>query len=101
LNARAKKRLRLAAFALALLVVGWLGSASFVAWKLTHRRFARGPETAPEDLRAIVHDVRLATGDHEDLGAWWIEGAPQKPVVILFHGLGGCRTVLASRIRML
>jgi alpha-beta hydrolase superfamily lysophospholipase len=89
----------LAAITLALLVVGWLGSSSFVAWKLTHRFRPPTPEHLPAGSRAT--EVRFATSDQEDLGAWWFDGAPGKPVVVLLHGLGGCRSVLLSRVARL
>jgi alpha-beta hydrolase superfamily lysophospholipase len=84
---------------LALLVVGWLGSSTFVAWILTHRIRPHAKEHLPEGSRA--KELRLATSDDEDLGAWWFDGAPGKPVVVLLHGMGGCRSVLLTRVRML
>lgn len=99
MSARAKKRLRIALAVLAVLVAGWLGSACAVAWLLTHRFHARAAETIPAGSNAS--EVRLRTSDHEDLGAWWFDGAPDKPVVVLMHGLGGCRSVLMTRVRIL
>jgi alpha-beta hydrolase superfamily lysophospholipase len=98
---RAKKRVRLAALALALIVVAWLGSSAFVASRLTHRRHPRAPESVPADLRASTQELRLTTSDHEDIGAWFVEGRAEEPIVVLLHGLGGSRSALVSRMRLL
>jgi alpha-beta hydrolase superfamily lysophospholipase len=92
---------RLIASAFALLLVAWLGSSAYVARRLTHRAHPRAPELAPADLRAVVTEVRLATSDNEDLGAWWIDGAAEQPVIVLLHGLGRSRTELSPRMRIL
>lgn len=94
-------RKRILAIAFALLVVGWLGSSSIVAWFLTHRLHAHAVEFVPTDLQARVRAVRLTTSDGEDIGAWIVAGDVAKPIVILLHGLGGNRSSLSSKLRVL
>ncbi|MSR62129.1 MAG: alpha/beta fold hydrolase [Planctomycetes bacterium] len=77
----------------ALVALGWLASGAFTAWKLTDRPNPLRAERQPTWLRA--EDVRLKTRDGEELGAWFDPGAPGKPVVLFFHGMGGSRSSLA------
>jgi len=77
----------------ALAFVGWLGSSAFAAWKLTNRPNPLRAEPQPSWLHA--EDVRLKTRDGEELGAWFDAGAPGKPVVLFFHGMGGSRSSMA------
>jgi pimeloyl-ACP methyl ester carboxylesterase len=94
-------RKRILAIAFALLVVGWLSSSSVVAWVLTHRVHPRAAEFVPADLQTRVREVRLTTSDGEDIGAWIVAGEVAKPMVILLHGLGGNRTMLLPKLRLL
>ena len=101
MNARAKRRVRLFALALSLLLALWLGSSSIVAWRLTHRRHPPYPERVPDDLLASTQALRLTTSDNQDIGAWFVPGHPGEPIVLLLHGLGGDRTALLTRLRIL
>jgi uncharacterized protein len=92
---------RIACVGIALLVVGWLGSASIVARVLTHRRHARAAEVVPADLADRIRCARLFTIDGEDIGAWFVAGDAAKPIVILLHGMGGDRTTLLPKLRVL
>jgi len=85
----------------ALVLLGWLASSAFAAWKLTNRPKPPRAEPQPTWLRA--EDVRLKTRDGEELGAWFDAGAPGKPVVLFFHGMSGSRSSMslsAQRVSM-
>lgn len=74
-------------------LVGWLGTSAMAAWSLTARPDPRHEERMPSWLRAS--EVRLATRDGEQIGAWFHPGAPERAVVIFLHGMGGSRASLA------
>jgi alpha-beta hydrolase superfamily lysophospholipase len=82
---------RRAALVALALVLAWLGSAFVVTWKLTHRSSARRPEPAPVIEWAQLHELRLATADGEELGAWWIETHEPRAAALLLHGNDGAR----------
>lgn len=87
--------------AVLLLVVGWLAASSVVAYVATHRLRARADELVPNDLASSTRTVRIATRDGEDLGAWWIAGRRERPVVVVLHGLGGGRSAVVHKARLL
>jgi uncharacterized protein len=71
----------------AVVVVGWVGSSGLVAWGFLGRRHGEHAPVPPEKWT----DLRLHTTDGESLGAWQIQGDPDKPLVIVLHGHGGSR----------
>ncbi len=38
-----------------------------------------------------IESFRITTEDREELGAWFIDGSPQEPLILLLHGNGGRR----------
>ncbi len=70
----------------------WLLSSYAVAYRFTRRLHAIHPEPVPTILWGTIESFRLLTSDAEDLGAWYIEGKPSEPVLLLLHGHGGSRT---------
>lgn len=71
----------------------WLLGSYAVAYRLTRRASPLSPEQIPAALSGQVEAIRLTTLDHQNIGAWFLRGDPQKPVVILLHGNGGRRSV--------
>ena len=84
----------------ALLVLGWLASGALASWFLVSRRSSDAREVPPSwasDGRSVsrFEEVRLATRDGEELGAWFV--APggdvrRRGTVIFLHGNSGRRT---------
>jgi pimeloyl-ACP methyl ester carboxylesterase len=100
--ARRAPRILLAAAGAALLL--WILSSAIVAWKLTHR--ARPPYAEPLPAWAAsaaesVEEVRLATRDGEQLGAWFASSSSPDVSVLLLHGNGGSRSAEANLLREL
>jgi uncharacterized protein len=83
------------------LVLVWLGSAFAVTWKLTHRTAARHSEHAPLIEWGALRELRLATSDGEDLGAWWIEAHEPRAAALLLHGNEGARGDSLATARIL
>ncbi len=77
---------------LTLALVAWLGLSFLVARAQTRRGRAPYPEPVPKLPWGKAEGLRLATADGEDLGAWFIEGHPDRPAVLLMHGWGGNRS---------
>ena len=75
-----------------LLLAVWLGSSALVADQLTRRARSTYAEPAPELASGTLDSFRLTTTDGQELGAWFIPGRPERPVVLLVHGNGGDRT---------
>src|SRR5688572_746872 len=89
-RARAKWRRRLLiSFTVAILF--WLTASFLIAYKLTHRLSARSaPPPPPTDVP--VETISLKTSDGEQLGAWLAKGKPDRPAVLLIHGMTGNRS---------
>ena len=83
-------RRRLVLLAAVVLLLFWLGSSAVVARMLT-RRFASYPEPPPRIAWAKVESQRLTTSDNQQIGAWLVRGDPQKPCVLLLHGIYALR----------
>ena len=76
----------------AVIAVGlWLLASFAGVYWLTRRPHAVFAEPVPEISWAKVQAFRLATEDGEELGAWFIDGRADQPVVLLLHGYRGCR----------
>jgi alpha-beta hydrolase superfamily lysophospholipase len=83
-----------------LVLFGWLGASAFAAWRLVARPAPRRAYEAPPTGFA-VEELRLATRDGEDLGAWFQTPEPGRAAVVLLHGMGGSRSALAPHARRL
>jgi len=84
-----------------LAVALWLGLSWSVAHELTRRSKPRCFEPIPELTGVCIEELRLTTCDGEDLGAWWIEGDAQRPVILLLHGNGGARASMLPQAQWL
>ena len=69
----------------------WLFASWLVADLMTRRAQPARPEPAPAVAWGTVRDVRLATADGQELGAWFVAGRADRPPVLLLHGNGGSR----------
>ena len=86
-----RRLLRLAAWCVALAVLGWFVSSGVFVWWMTHGHF-RSREIPPEQAGLPVEALRLPTRDGETLGAWLLRGRrADAPAVIILHGIGGSR----------
>jgi alpha-beta hydrolase superfamily lysophospholipase len=72
----------------ALLVGLWLLASLLVGYRLTRRASPVYPEMPPRLAWGTIEAVRLRTDDGEDLGAWYIDGQADRPLVLLLHGNG-------------
>ena len=84
-------RKRLVVYGIWLLAL-WLLSSFVVAYALTRRRGPQSDEPLVEVAWGTLQDVRVSTADGENLGAWWLAGKDDQPIVILLHGLGARRS---------
>jgi alpha-beta hydrolase superfamily lysophospholipase len=87
-----KSRLKRTAIVLAVGFAVWLACSFAVAYRYLGRAAVVFPEPTPAVAWGNFEDVRLTTSDGEQIGAWFIPGGAEKPVVLLLHGNGGCRT---------
>lgn len=74
-----------------LLVALWLGASYGVVYKFTRRARPMFDEAPPSAMADAIEPLRLTTTDGEQLGAWFIAGKPDRPVVLILHGNGGSR----------
>lgn len=91
---------RLTALVALILFLVWLASAFVVTWKLTHRTAPRHPEHTPVIEWGALRELRVATADGEDLGAWWIEAREPRAAALLLHGNDGARGDSLSAARV-
>jgi alpha-beta hydrolase superfamily lysophospholipase len=82
-------------------LVAWLLVSSAVASRLTRRARARYEEPAPRAAWGRIEDHRLRTSDGQDIGAWFVEGKPEAPSVLLLHGNKGGRASSLTRAAFL
>ena len=77
---------------ISILAVGlWLAASYAGVYWLTRRPHAVFSEPVPEISWGKPLAFRLATGNGEELGAWFIDGRADQPLVLLLHGHRGCR----------
>ena len=96
-----RRRIRRWIVFLAVAPVIWLLVSSAVAYRLTHRRWPRFDEPAPQITWGRIEAERLKTSDGEELGAWFVDGRDHAPSVLLLHGSNGNRGHTLSRARFL
>jgi len=72
-------------------------AAAVVVYRLTHRTSARLASEAPPAIEGL-ESHRIRTADGEVLGAWFVPGTLERPVVLLLHGNGGSRAMLAPAL---
>jgi alpha-beta hydrolase superfamily lysophospholipase len=65
--------------------------STIVAFRLTRRPRARFNEPGPRVAWATIEEHRLRAVDGEEIGAWYVEGKPELPTVLLLHGNKGSR----------
>ncbi|MBX9653236.1 lysophospholipase [bacterium] len=77
--------------------VAWLGVCALILVMVVKRRDNPYPEDVPAVQWASFEQLRLKTRDQLEIGAWYIPGRLDKPVVILMHGHGGNRGAVLDR----
>src|SRR5690349_3511417 len=98
-SGRRRRMLRRFAILFIVGVVLWLVSSALVTWKLSHR--LRAPFKEPAPAIVSIQETRLTTLDGEHLGAWWIEGKPDRPAIVAVHGIRASRTSMIPLIEAL
>src|SRR5262245_62938074 len=83
-----RRWLRRVLFGLTIVVAFWLLSSYAVAYRFTRRLHPMRPEPTPGIAWGTIDSFRLSTSDGEELGAWYVDGRPHEPVVLLLHGHG-------------
>jgi len=71
----------------------------FAVWRVDSITHPDRPPSKPLDfelLRMDVKDVELQSPDGIRLAAWLIRGRPDRPAIVLAHGLGSNKTALAN-----
>ncbi|VTU02156.1 Uncharacterized protein OS=Cystobacter fuscus DSM 2262 GN=D187_000964 PE=4 SV=1: Abhydrolase_5 [Gemmataceae bacterium] len=81
----------LAAF-VAIAVIAWLSASYAAVLHLTRRSRPPYPEPVPEVAWGRITSARLTTADGQELGAWFVDGRADRPLVVLLHGNGGSRS---------
>jgi pimeloyl-ACP methyl ester carboxylesterase len=77
---------------IAVCVAAWLLASFAAVYHLTRRQRPPYPEPVPDIAWGRIAPVRLATADGQELGAWFIDGRADRPLVVLLHGNGGSRS---------
>src|SRR5262245_1614159 len=83
------------------LVSIWLICSVMVAYRLTRRINPWFAEPAPEIHWGTVRSFQLTTKDHQTIGSWFIEGDSGRPIVLVLHGNGACRSWMMNEAEML
>jgi pimeloyl-ACP methyl ester carboxylesterase len=73
------------------LVLLWLIVSYVVVSRATARAEPIRSQPVPEKVRGTVKTLQINTRDGERLGAWFIEGREELPLIVLLHGNGGSR----------
>ena len=76
-------------------------SSLAAAYALTCRHGPRSAEPVPKIGDGKLESHCLKASDGEDLGAWFIEGPPEGPSVLVLHGHGGRRWNSLRRSKLL
>lgn len=84
----------------ALSVVAWLSASYAAVYHLTRRARPPYSEPAPEVAWGHVTPIRLTTADGQELGAWFIDGRADRPLVVLLHGNGGSRSACLAEAEL-
>lgn len=84
-----------------LATLAWLAVSFAVAHRLTRRAAPLSPEPVPAVAWGTAEPLWLHTADGQALGAWFFDGRPGRPVVILLHGNGGNRTATLPQAELL
>jgi len=85
------KRFKTALFLFLVAASLWLLSSYGVAYWGTRRHRPPFPEPIPAIAWGKIESFRITTDDREELGAWFIDGAQDRPFVLLLQGNGGRR----------
>ena len=86
-----RKRLRTLVSLVFLAIFLWLLSSYGVAYWGTRRSRPPFHEPIPAITWGKIESFRITTDDREELGAWFIDGNADRPVILLLHGNGGRR----------
>ena len=78
-------------FAIFLTLV-WLICSYLVVARLTGRVRPKVSEPTPTFADTACDSFRLTARDGVEIGAWFIDGKPDRPIVLLLHGHGASRT---------
>jgi uncharacterized protein len=73
-------------------LIAWLGASYWVAYRYIHRAGPIVVEQIPAIAWGKIEPLRLTTADGEQLGAWFIDGRAEQPVVVVLHDNGACRS---------
>lgn len=84
----------------ALAVALWLLASYAAAYRLTRRAGPPRAEPAPALTWGLATPLRLTTSDGQELGAWFVDGRPDRPVVLLLHGNGGSRSACLAQAEL-
>lgn len=84
----------------AVAVVLWLLASYAAAYRLTRRADPPQPEPAPALTWGRIAPFRLATADGQELGAWFIDGRPDRPLVLFLHGNGSRRSACLAEAEL-
>src|SRR5262249_39574457 len=95
------RRLRLAACLTAVAAIVWFLASWAVAYRMTRRAQPQFPEPPPTVSWGRLEPLQLTTRDGERLGAWYLEGQPARPNVVLLHGNGASRSACLDRAEVL
>jgi uncharacterized protein len=83
-----------------LLVALWLVASYVVVYKFTRRARPMFDEPAPSSIADSVQALRLTASDGEQIGAWFIAGKPDRPVVLILHGNGASRAACLGQAEL-
>ncbi len=86
-----------------IVVLVWFLVSFALAFRLTHRARPPFAQPAPRVAWGTIEDHRLRTCDHQEVGAWFVDGKDNghAPQVLLLHGNKGNRANLLQRAEFL